>query len=105
VHDVVSALDVVSEKDGCVGKVINIGNDEEVAIEELAKKIVRITGSKSPIQHVPYDQAFPGGGFEDMKRRVPSLERIRTLTGWEPRKSLDEIIRDVVADKRQYLGI
>jgi UDP-glucose 4-epimerase len=105
VLDVIVALEAVAENDACVGKVINVGNNEEVTIGELAKTVVRITGSKSQIQHIPYDQAFPGGGFEDMMRRVPSIERIRTLTGWKPGRSLDEIIRDVVSDKRRYFGI
>jgi UDP-glucose 4-epimerase len=105
VTDVVRALAATAFEEACVGKVINVGNDEEVTIEELAKRIVRLTGSASTIRTVSYDQAFPGGGFEDMRRRVPSLERIKTLTGWSPEKSLDDIIRDVAEDRRRYLGI
>jgi UDP-glucose 4-epimerase len=105
VQDVVRALYLVSQNEICIGKVINVGNDEEVTIEKLAEKIIWITGSKSVIQKIPYSQAFPGGGFEDMRRRVPSLERIQQWTGWKPEKALDEIIRDVVEDKKHYLGI
>ena len=105
VLDVVQALKVISENEKCIGKVINIGNDTEVTIEDLASNVIKITQSPSQIQYLSYDQAFPGGGFEDMRRRVPSLERIRNLTGWTPKISLDEIIRDVVEDKCRYLGI
>jgi UDP-glucose 4-epimerase len=105
VADVVRALDAVAVEAKCVGNVINIGNAEEVTIDDLARRVIKATASPSKIQHVPYEQAFPGGGFEDMRRRVPSLERIREWTGWRPLKTLDEIIRDVAEDRRRYLGM
>lgn len=105
VRDVVRALECVSRVDACVGKVINIGSDEEVSIEDLAKRVVALAKSQSPIHYVSYEQAFPDGGFEDMRRRVPSLKRIQELTGWRPEYSLDQIILDVIEDKRRYLGI
>lgn len=105
VRDVVRALECVSRVDACIGKVINIGSDEEVSIETLAKRVVTLAKSQSSIQYVPYEQAFPDGGFEDMRRRVPCLKRIQELTGWKPEYSLDQIILDVIEDKRRYLGI
>jgi UDP-glucose 4-epimerase len=105
VDDVVRALDLVMKSKECIGKVINVGSDEEVSIADLAKRIVRLTESGSKIQFIPYEQAFPDGGFEDMQRRIPSLERVRQLTGWAPQKVLDEIIRDIVADRRDHLGL
>ena len=105
VHDAVQALDLVATKPECVGRVINIGSDEEISIADLAQRTVRASRSPSPIQCIPYAQAFPDGGFEDMQRRVPCLDRIRELTGWTPRKRLDDILKDVIEDKRRYLGV
>lgn len=105
VLDVVGALVGVMSEKACVGKVINIGSSEEVSIRELAERIIRHVGSTAGVETIPYDQAFPDGGFEDMRRRVPSIERIRSLTGWTPRRSLDDIIRDVVADRSAALGL
>jgi len=105
VRDVVRALECVSRLEACIGKIINIGSDEEISIEALAKRVITLAKSQSPIHYVPYEQAFPDGGFEDMQRRVPSLKRIRELTGWKPEYSLDQIILDVIEDRRQYLGM
>jgi UDP-glucose 4-epimerase len=61
--------------------------------------VVRKTGSASLIRHVDYSLIY-GGGFEDMQRRVPSIRKIHSLIGWQPRRSLDQMIEDVIADKR-----
>jgi UDP-glucose 4-epimerase len=105
IQDVVRALILVAGNDSCVGKVINVGNDEEVTIEALARLVIKAADSRSEIQLVPYDQAFPGGGFEDMQRRIPSLKRVQELTGWKPAINLDRIVRDVVKDRRNYLRL
>ena len=76
---------------------MNIGNNFEISILDLAKKIIEITGSKSEITFVDYADAYEAG-FEDMQRRVPSTQRLVSLTGWKVTKSLEEIIRDVAAD-------
>jgi len=81
------------------GEVFNAGNQEEVSIRELAELVVRKTASRSPIRLIPYEQIY-GRGFEDMQRRVPSIEKIHSLIGWQPRCSLDRMIEDVIADKR-----
>jgi UDP-glucose 4-epimerase len=74
------------------GKVYNIGNNEEISIEELADKIIKITNSKSKKEFVPYEIAY-GKPMDDMMRRVPSVERIKKTIGWEPKTSLDEILK------------
>lgn len=76
------------------GEVVNLGATEEVSIQELAKKIIEQTGSSSPIQAVPYEAVF-GDGFEDMKRRVPSIAKANRLINWQPQHTLSDIIRDV----------
>ena len=68
-------------------------------MNDLARLVVEASGSPSRIVHVPYDQAYEDG-FEDMKRRVPDIARIRTLTGWEPTRGLETIIADVIEHQR-----
>jgi UDP-glucose 4-epimerase len=99
VLDVAAALVRLLETPACFGKVVNIGNDIEVTINELARTAIRLTNSRSEIIHTPYDQVY-GEGFEDMRRRVPSLDRARELIGYSPSRGLDAIIQDVA----QYLA-
>jgi UDP-glucose 4-epimerase len=97
VTDVVGQLVLLAEEPRAVGEVWNVGNDrDEVTILDLAKRVVRHTGSRSPIELLPYDRAYEEG-FEDMHRRVPDLTKIRALTGYEPKVHLDEILDRVVA--------
>ncbi|MFA7184662.1 MAG: GDP-mannose 4,6-dehydratase [Victivallales bacterium] len=98
VADVVEALYKVMNGKNCEAKIINIGSCDEISILELARKIVEITNSKSEVKLIPYAQVYPNGGFEDMRRRVPSIERAKELIGWEPRKNLEDIIRDVAGE-------
>ena len=79
-----------------IGEVINIGNTEEVSIEDLAKIVKERTKSSSSIQYVPYDKAYEPG-FEDMMRRVPNIDKLHLLTGFRPQTSLAEIIDRVAA--------
>jgi UDP-glucose 4-epimerase len=78
-----------------IGEVINIGNTEEITIEDLARQVKVQTGSSSPIRYIPYDQAYEPG-FEDMMRRVPCVEKLEKLTGFRPRTGLAEIIDRVM---------
>lgn len=94
VLDVVEGLTRVIESPECFGQVINIGNAEEITIKQLAEKAIALTGSKSEIRYIPYEEAY-GEGFEDMRRRVPSLAKAKRLVGYEPTRTLDEIIHDV----------
>jgi UDP-glucose 4-epimerase len=100
VADVVEGLAKLLDSPHCFGQVINLGNDEEVSIKGLAEKAIELTGSKSEIRYVSYDEAY-GEGFEDMRRRVPSLEKARKLIGYKPTRSLTDIINDVAAEFRE----
>jgi UDP-glucose 4-epimerase len=96
VRDTVEGLIRLMDTDRSVGEVINVGNTEEITIEDLALRVKDRTGSSSPIEYVPYDQAYEPG-FEDMMRRVPSVEKLHALTGFRPRTPLNEIIDRVAA--------
>ena len=95
VADVVDALVTLAQEPRAIGEVYNIGNTEEVTIRDLAERVKRITGSSSPVQLVPYDEAYEAG-FEDMPRRVPDISKVHGLIGYEPRLALDEIVCRVV---------
>lgn len=94
VLDIVEGLVKVLETPECFGQVINLGNAQETSIKELAEKAIAMTGSESEIQYIPYSEAY-GEGFEDMQRRVPSLEKANRLIGYQPTRTLDDIINDV----------
>ena len=96
VRDTVEGLIRLMDTDRSVGEVTNVGNTEEITIEGLAQKVKERTGSSSPIEYVPYDKAYEPG-FEDMMRRVPSVDKLQALTGFRPRISLDEIIDRVAS--------
>jgi len=103
VGDVVDALSKLIRTPSAVGQVFNVGSDKEITIEGLAKRVKELTGSKSEIQLIPYEQAYEEG-FEDMLRRVPSLEKIGKYIGYKPKTSLDEIINKVVEFERSLLA-
>lgn len=94
VDDAVSAVLALFKKEGAEGQAFNIGGEEEVTISELAERVVRVTGSSSRIEYVSYEDAYPAG-FEETMRRVPDTTKLRTLTGWKPNYTLDEIIKDI----------
>jgi UDP-glucose 4-epimerase len=94
VYDAVDAVIAIAFSDNTVGKVVNIGNNFEISINDLAKKIICQTESKSEIVYVPYTEAY-GNGFEDMERRVPNIDLIRDLVGWHPKRDLSTIITDI----------
>ena len=95
VADVVGAVIKLVDTPAAYGQVFNIGNDQEVTIDELAHRVIRLAGSTSTLQHIPYSEAY-GEGFEDMRRRVPDLTKIRDAIGYRPRVALDEIIQRVI---------
>jgi len=96
VCDAVEAILRLVRANGAVGEVVNIGNDAEITIEDLAHLVKQRTNSTSPIQYIPYEEAYEPG-FEDMARRVPSLEKLVRLTGFRPSTPLPVIIDKVVA--------
>ena len=96
VTDAVQALvKLLLETPEAFGQVINIGNPNEVTMNALAQKIKAQLKSKSEITHISYEEAYQDGGFEDMRRRVPSIEKAKRLIGFAPKKTLTDIIRDV----------
>ena len=96
VNDITDGILSVLDSKDTLGKVLNIGNNEEVSILYLAEKVIEMTNSSSKIVFVSYEEAY-GEGFEDMMRRVPCIDRISDLTGWAPSSNLDMILKDVVA--------
>jgi UDP-glucose 4-epimerase len=96
VRDVVPAISGLAEHPQAIGKIFNVGSDEEVSIRELAERVIQRTRSASKVQLVPYGEAY-GPGFEDLQRRLPDCSRLRQLLGWSPTYGLDETI-DAVAE-------
>jgi UDP-glucose 4-epimerase len=99
VSDVVSALVALIQSDHSHGHVFNLGADEEISINDLARRVIALAESQSTIEHVPYTAAY-GVGFDDLPRRVPNLAKIRAAIGFAPRFTLDQIIESVIADQR-----
>jgi len=97
VGDVVTALRKIMEQDKAVGQIFNIGGTREISILELAKLVVQVTGSKSKIEMIPYDQAYTTD-FEDMQRRVPSIEKIQKIIEYNPVIELEDIIKEIVQE-------
>jgi len=95
VDDVVEALVGLAHCPQAVGEIFNVGSEEEISINELAKMVKRLTKSKSPIEHLPYDKAYEKG-FEDMRRRVPDLTKIRSLIGFRPKVNLEEMLLKII---------
>lgn len=95
VKDVVSAFMALMENDYAFGEVFNIGGTEEITILDLARKIIQMTGSSSSVQFIPYEDAFEKD-FEDMQRRVPSIEKIKAAIGFNPGNGLDSILQNVI---------
>jgi len=100
VKDAVTGLDRLMGCEAATGEVVNLGNPEEITINQLAKLILEVTGSKSQVAHIPYDQAF-AEGFEDMRRRVPDITKAKRLVGFDPKIGLRKIIEDVAAELRR----
>lgn len=97
VSDTVAAMLGLLGCDEAIGEVFNVGSKEEVSILDLARRVVARTASSSPIQLVPYGEAY-GAGFEDMQRRVPDTSKLRRLLGWTPTWRLDAILDEMIAE-------
>lgn len=95
VADSVRAIACLMDSDACTGQVYNVGNNEEISILDLARRVKTAAGSTSEIQFIPFAVAYEES-FEDMPRRVPSTEKIQRAIGWSPRLGLDEILAAVI---------
>ena len=103
VRDTVRALVALMAEDSTRGEIYNVGSTESVTILELAERIIELTNSSSPIVLVPYEQVY-GHGIEEMFQRMPAIDKIREAVGWSPSVDLEEILREVIAD-RQRTGV
>ena len=95
VQDVVGALTKLITNPQAVGQVYNVGSQEEVSIKELAEKVIQLTGTTSKVTYIPYERAYEEG-FEDMKRRVPDIGKIRSLINYKPTVDLEGILKSVI---------
>lgn len=95
VNDVVGAITKLMDEPSAEGEIFNVGNNKEVTINELAQKVKEMTDSDSEIEHIPYEKAY-GPGFEDMKRRCPSIKKINKLIGFKPSYDLEAMIQSVI---------
>ncbi|MDP9341280.1 MAG: GDP-mannose 4,6-dehydratase [Actinomycetota bacterium] len=102
VADTVAGLMGLVAHSEAVGQPYNIGGSGEITMRDLAERVIELAGSSSRIRFLTYEEAYEPG-FEDMQRRVPDITRVHELTGWQPTRSLDDIIGDVVAEERQRL--
>lgn len=102
VFDIIEAIHRLSEADGAEGQVFNIGNTEEVSILGLAELVRDRADSASEISLIPYDQAYEPG-FEDFRRRVPSLDKIKRVTGWQPTTALEATIDQIIAYEKEQM--
>ena len=99
VEDVVEALILLMDNPKSIGQAFNIGSANEITIGELAKKVIELTNSSSEINYKKHSEVF-GDNFEEPKRRVPDISKIKDFVGWQPRKSLDEVILEIADDIR-----
>ena len=94
VDDAVQAIATIAATDATIGEVFNVGGSGEITINALAEKVISTTKSQSVITYTPYSDAYPAG-FEDIKRRVPDISKIKRAVGWAPTKDLEAIIKDI----------
>jgi UDP-glucose 4-epimerase len=99
VQDTVRAVIALSSHPGAVGQIYNVGSRDEITILDLARRILTRAGSASTINLIPYEQAY-AAGFEDMRRRVPSTDKINAAIGWQPAIALDQTLDEVIAEAR-----
>ncbi len=99
VHDTIRALrDLMTDINRTAGEIFNVGAPNQISILGLAERIKELTGSDSPTTHLSFDEVY-GSGIEDMLHRVPCVDKVRETIGWVPERSLEEILRDVIADR------
>lgn len=96
ISDCVEALVRLLETPAAQGQIVNVGGPLEISIYDLAQRVKRLAHSPSPVVLVPYNEAYPEGTYEDMRRRVPCICKIQALTSWTPLTHIDEMIRAVI---------
>jgi UDP-glucose 4-epimerase len=94
VADAVAGVLAVIDSNATLGEVLNIGNDDEITIQDLAHEVIEQLGSASEIEKVLYEKAY-APGFEDMQRRIPDITKIKRTVGWSPKRDLTEIVTDI----------
>jgi UDP-glucose 4-epimerase len=99
VKDTIRALHGLMESPETTGEIYNVGSRNWITIAELATRVLELTGSRSELVYVPYEKVY-GGGIDDMLHRLPAIEKIAATIGWEPTRSLDDILRDVIEHAR-----
>ena len=97
IDDVIEALLLVIDSPKAIGQVYNVGNNFEISIADLAKKIIEVTNSSSKLEFKSYADAY-GPGFEDLERRVPDISKVGRDLGWAPKRDLTQIIKDIALD-------
>ena len=104
VKDTVRAVIGLSSQPGAVGQIYNVGSQHEITILDLARRIIARANSQSEIKLIPYAQAY-AAGFEDMRRRVPSIDKVNAAIGWQPVIELDQTLDEVIADARAQIQV
>jgi UDP-glucose 4-epimerase len=99
VQDTIAALARLMDAKNVDGEILNVGSTERVTIDELAQRVIAATRSESEIVYIPYGEVY-GQGIEDMLHRQPAIEKVTGAIGWQPTRSLDEILADVIAHVR-----
>jgi UDP-glucose 4-epimerase len=99
VADIVEGLTAIARHDATIGEIYNLGSTSEITINQLAHHVLEATASRSPVVHVPYEEAY-APGFEDMQRRLPSIARAQAAFAFHPRRNLQKILADVIPDLR-----
>ena len=102
VTDVIRALDELSMCKKAYGEIFNIGTQEEISIKDLAEKVLTLSGrsvDKDSVEFIPYEKAYESG-FEDMRRRIPELTKIKSYIGWEPKINLDQTLNEMIKYQR-----
>jgi UDP-glucose 4-epimerase len=104
VSDVVRAVLALAEHPEAIGEVFNIGSTEEITIQDLARRVIELTGSDSPVQYIPYDEAY-APGFEDMHRRVPAIDKISNLISYRPSSTLKTTLQRVIDYEKGQMSV
>lgn len=103
IDDVTDTVVTIMETEKCNGEILNLGGEQEISIRDLAQRIIDLTGSRSKIEIIPYDKVY-GDDFDDMKRRVPSIEKLKSLIGYSPRYTLDQSLKRIIEAKRKEMS-